>query len=202
MTRVLLHTPDGRRLPVDYEHDWSGGRTLYRCHGGTLALSPPDSGKEDYERTDDIQVTFGSEGGRWDYVYSYNPRPDCPTFFGIQPLGAAIFTLSSMDPDHPYKWIGPRRRTSDYTSCSVPDGSRRRIAAVVATLVRHWIELPDYAAVRHAHAVLRAPVRLQGHQSTIEILNRRIAEIEAERAAVMLLADVQARLAAEVLTYA
>jgi hypothetical protein len=199
VTKVLLHTPDGRPLPVDYEHDWADGRTLYRCCKGTLALSSPDSGSLSYEHTDDIQVMYGSVGDRWGFEHHYNPREDCPEFFGIRPLGASLFTLSSMDPDHPYKWIGPRRGTGEYTSCSVPDGTRRRIAAVVATLVRHWIDLPDYATIRHVHAVLRAPVRLQGHQSTIEGLTGRIRELETERAAVMRLADVQARLAAEVM---
>lgn len=201
MTRELLHTPDGRPLPVNYEHDWPGGRTLYRCCKGTLALSPPDSGSLAYEHTDDVQVMFGSEGGRWDYQYSYNPRPDCPEFFGIQPLGCAVFTLDSMRPDKSWGWIGPSRRTGDLTACSVPNGTARRIAAVVYTAVMHWIELPEYATVRHVHDVLRAPVRLQGHQRDIDRLNQRIGEIEAERAKVMRLADVQARLAAEELTY-
>lgn len=195
MTAILLRTHDGRPLPVDWEHDWDRGRTIYRCCKGAFALSPPSAGRDTYEGTSDVEVLYGTVGDR--FSFGYEPRPDAPEFFGIRPVGASVFDAASIDVEHPWKWIGVRRSLGSYTSCSAPDGTRRRVAAVVAVLVEHWMGLPDYAAIRHRFVVLQAPGRLSSYRLEIERMNERIRELEAERADVMLKADREAALAAE-----
>ena len=196
MTAARLVTHDGRKFDADWEHELPVGRTVYRCFGGAFALSSPDAGSADtYAGTTDVQVTYGSIGDRWSF--GYETRPDAPEFFGIRLLGASVFRLESMDPCKPWQWITPRRPLASYCSQSVPDGTRRRVAGVVAAIVEHWIGLPDYGAVRHAHDVMMAPGRLSSRTTEIQDLTQRIKELEAQRAEHMRHADILAVLAAE-----
>jgi hypothetical protein len=197
MTR--LTTRDGRPFDVDYEHDWSRGRTTYVTRWGTFVLSPPILGAEESDvDTGSVHVQYGAGPDRFGYTYEH--RPDEPVFFGIPIHGGTVVRPDSMDAARGGLWVAAYRLTGRLTTEPVPDGTRRRVAQVVWALATHWLALPEHGRLCHAYAVHQAPAQLAGHRRVIENLTEQINELTARRAAEMRLADRQAELAAEMTT--
>lgn len=192
-TKVLLQTPAGAPLPVEYEHDWQRGRTTYRTRHGAFVLMAP----EVYHQGNDpnaVEVQYGI-GTRFGHHYAH--REEEPIFYGIPIHGATVARPDSMESARGTLWVNARRLTADFRTESVPDKTRQRVAEVVYALVHHWLSLPEYPVLLHATEVDRAPTRLAELTDMIRKLTEQINEMTAKRAEQMHLADVQAELVAE-----
>lgn len=190
---TTLTTAAGRRLTATVDTDWERGLTFYavdRIGAFTVDWEPYGYPK----RQPGVRVQYGRVVDR--YRYSYDYAPEAPVLFGVTLGGASVFDAEQVGddggPGGSYWWLAPPRRfTSNLTSETVPDGTHRRAAEIVAAVARHWLDRADQPALLAAHQRRHAPARLQLHQHNIDRLREKIANAQAELDREVALADVQ-----------
>lgn len=182
--------------------NWGNGRTRYAVRAphvsGSFTVMPerhPDPSAHEPFPTR-IEIKYGDvlDG---DTFSSYTPYQDAVTIHGIALLGGTCVDPAEATGDGPFR-IHAVRPAGPYAATPAPDKTRRRLAALVRGLVRHWLARPDIDVVRLAAARCEAPRRCQEEVAAAQRLQEQIDELIAQRDAHLArAADFRALIAAE-----
>lgn len=183
---TTLTTPAGRELNVSVSLDWTLGAALYRIAevDGTITLGWSSG----HYRCDcctepTIELTYGKPT-ECPFTSRYE---DAPKVFGVLLAAQAEFRAADMSATGGGRWLVVRRDNGDRYAPDAPDGTRRRTAEIVYTIVTHWLSQPWAEQLRQAHEHRYAHARLRRHRGTVSDLEYQIstltAELAAERAA-------------------
>lgn len=155
-----MKNPIRQRTPLE------SGQVVYSINGVgdfTLGYSPGRHPEDDplnllvmYGRADDTDIYRGLD----------EPRPAAPHLYGIDVIGSCcvdvddVFTYLSRPPDRrsPW-WVGALRRGADGRVEDVPDGTRRRLASIVAAIAEDFLDDPEADCRLHAHRRHHAATR-------------------------------------------
>ncbi|WP_217231370.1 hypothetical protein [Streptomyces anulatus] len=180
------HRPSRPALgPLTFEvHFQEHGRTLYVVRGRHIRGSfvvIPEAAEDGPVLPKTVRIQYGRDG---DGDYWRTPREDAPLVHNVRIHG----WTDGIDPDNPpsgwYLGSYAVNLRDNGIRRDLTTGARRRTAAVVQAVVRHWSRLPERAALVLAAATIRAAGYAEHEAGLAKEQEAKAASIQGERARV------------------
>lgn len=196
--RVRIVTPGVGAVRTTYTDDWTTGATTYSVTAprvsGTFVISAEQiTGQPLDPDTPYVRI----ELGRSEHAYTQrNDRTDRPRINGVRLVGDMVVNTDKMRAGRLTRWdISARRPIDRYADRSAPEATASRAAAVVESLLTHWLTRPDnlvlrLAATRHHAATASTTLaeKVAQQRAAIEDARRELQRLQDEAAAAAILA--------------
>lgn len=192
-----MSTSTTRRTRFTCAEPTPGGNVHYDVAGTGVLTVGYDPGARPGKDAEHLRLAFGRWDGEASLVSHHGPLPEAPVLFGVEILGSALvdvddvveYLASPVDRRSSW-WLRVQRRLGDDVR-EVPDGTRTRMAEIIAAVAEDYLDRPDSEELLTAHRRHHAPRRAQERQAMLERMDREAALWEQIRGHQVALLDYE-----------